>query len=67
VNKKDVIVDVNICDGTGLCCRALPQVFQMGVDGFAIVDSSEAANADEQEIQDVALLCPTGAIIIGEI
>lgn len=59
-----VTVDPDACIGSGTCVNLVPDVFELDDEGVAVVIDPSAAPADD--IEEAALSCPTGAIVIEE-
>ncbi|GFO69746.1 hypothetical protein GMLC_33250 [Geomonas limicola] len=57
---KEPYVDKNVCISCELCVNMVPDVFQMGEDGFAEVH--DPTGASEKEIQDAIDNCPVNCI-----
>ncbi len=54
----EVTWDQNKCCHTGVCVKALPDVFKV-VDGRFIIEPSKAS---EKEVENVVSQCPSGAL-----
>jgi ferredoxin len=57
-----VVVDRDLCMGSGNCAYWLPGVFELDDDGYASV--VDHAGASEEEIVTAAQRCPTHAISV---
>ncbi len=65
LNRIRIVVDRDLCIGSGDCVDASPEVFALDDDGKAFVIDPDAAPADE--VIDAARNCPVTAIfVIGE-
>lgn len=62
-NSHTFALDQDLCMGSGYCVREYPQLFSMGDDGIAELQSS---GSDDDEIiavaRDAASICPASAI-----
>lgn len=57
-----VVVDPDLCMGSGNCAYWLPGVFELDDEGYAFV--VDPAGASEEEIVMAAQRCPTHAISV---
>jgi ferredoxin len=65
LNRIRIVVDRDLCIGSGDCVDAEPEVFALDDDGKAFVIDPDAATAEE--VIDAARNCPVTAIfVIGE-
>jgi ferredoxin len=48
---------------SGVCVAEAPEAFGFGPDGFAVTLPGASAATDEQ-LDEIASLCPTGAIVL---
>jgi ferredoxin len=55
-----IVVDRNLCIGSGVCVSTLPKVFELDDENISTVVDPEGATKDE--IFEAAEGCPTGAI-----
>jgi len=62
--KPKVIEDA--CIGCGACESIAPKYFELNEDGISTVKQENVAKDDEQDVQDAANSCPTGAIEVEE-
>jgi ferredoxin len=60
-----VLVDQDMCCGSGLCADALPSVFDQGVeDGVVRLLDESPDPALDKELRAVAFRCPSRAITV---
>ena len=60
-------VNKDLCIGCGACAAIVPDVFQIGDDGLAEVNTDTEVNEDLiDEVKDAAEGCPTSAIEISK-
>ena len=57
-----IIIDRDLCIGSGTCSEELPEVFELDDEGIAIIKNPEGA--DDDSILEAAGNCPTEAIIL---
>lgn len=58
-------VDMDLCQGHGVCCEEAPQVFALD-DGKVRVREPEAPEALREAVRLAVKYCPTGALSIEE-
>ena len=56
-----VYVDPELCISCGLCTSIAPEVFELGDDGFAEADNTQAEE-NRDEVEEAIDSCPTDAI-----
>ncbi|MBN1596333.1 ferredoxin [candidate division FCPU426 bacterium] len=61
-----VTIDAGLCTGCSLCVTDLPEVFEMGDDGLAVVKVSSPGPDLAPKAKDTAATCPAAAILIEE-
>jgi ferredoxin len=59
-----VRVDVQRCNGHGVCCVDAPDVFRIGEDDHAYVDSELVPAEREEHVLMGARNCPEQAIVV---
>lgn len=57
-----VEVDFARCDANGTCAALMPDVFRIGEDGLLEQLATEVSEARADELEEVILCCPLGAI-----
>ena len=55
-------VDLQRCDANGTCAALMPDVFRIDQDGTLEQLRSEVEEAREDDLEEVILCCPMGAI-----
>ncbi len=61
-----VRVDVDLCQGHGVCVNEVPEVFQLEDDGPVTILLEEAPEALRAKLADALRYCPTGAIALDD-
>jgi ferredoxin len=61
-----VRVDANVCAGFGVCLGLCPEVFELHVDGYAIVRVSEVPPELEESVRQAVSHCPARAISVSD-
>ncbi|TDC62442.1 ferredoxin, partial [Streptomyces hainanensis] len=62
-----VTVDTDRCCGSGQCVLLAPEVFdQREEDGIVALLAPRPAPAHEAAVREAAVVCPAGAITVGE-
>lgn len=61
-NRIRVVVERDVCIGSGDCVDSLPSVFRLDDEDKAVVIDPDAASVDE--IVDAARNCPIAAIFV---
>jgi ferredoxin len=61
-NRIRVLVERDVCIGSGDCVDALPQVFRLDDEDKAVVIDPDAASVEE--VVDAAGNCPIAAIFV---
>ena len=59
-----VVVDYDLCERTGDCAHACPEVFEMRSDGHLNLLTEEPAEELREKVERAEELCPTNAISI---
>ncbi|MET4538497.1 ferredoxin [Arthrobacter bambusae] len=57
-----VNVDLQRCDANGTCAALMPDVFQIEKNGTLVQLASEVQDDRENDLEEVILCCPMGAI-----
>jgi ferredoxin len=57
-----VEVDFDRCDANGTCAALMPDVFRIGEDGLLEQLKTEVEDDSAEDLQEVILCCPLGAI-----
>ena len=65
-SRQKIHVDWTLCRGHGLCADILPQVFQLGADGFPTVAQAQVPRYAEAEAKRAVRRCPALALRIEE-
>lgn len=62
----DIIVDLNLCIGSGMCTATVPTVFELDTDGqhVHLLQRRAETPADIAAVQDAAACCPVQAITV---
>jgi len=60
----NVTVDDDRCGGHGICCQLCPEVFTLGDDGYAVVETPEVPAEFEDVVRTAVLSCPARAISV---
>ena len=63
---EKVHVNRDVCIGCGACQGIASNIFEIHEEGLATVVEGSNIKEAEEEIQDAADMCPTGAIVIDE-
>ncbi|MFI6435373.1 ferredoxin [Streptomyces sp. NPDC050759] len=58
----EVTVDFARCDANGTCAALMPDVFRIGENGLLEQLTTEVGDARADELEEVILCCPLGAI-----
>jgi ferredoxin len=58
----EVTVDFARCDANGTCAALMPDVFRIGENGLLEQLTTEVEDARADELEEVILCCPLGAI-----
>jgi ferredoxin len=61
-----VCIDADLCNSSGVCVDACPEIFEVDDQGTTTVKSEQVAPQLEQTCKEAAGNCPTGAISIQE-
>lgn len=62
-----VEVDLNLCQGYGVCAQIAPEVFPLDDDGYALVPAGTTVPAGmEDKVREAAEACPAIAVLIAE-
>ncbi len=59
-----VEVDADTCGGFGQCVALCPDVFELTVDGYAVVLRSDVPTELEAVVREAERVCPTHAITV---
>lgn len=59
-----VRVDVDLCQGHGVCVNEAPEVFQLEGDGPVSILLEEAPEALGAKLANALRYCPTGAVAL---
>ena len=59
-----VRVDIDLCQGHGVCGNEAPEVFQLEGDGPVSILLDEAPESLRAKLADALRYCPTGAIAV---
>jgi ferredoxin len=57
-----VVVDLDLCIGSGMCTGIAPDVFDLDENGALVALSAEVAPADADAVLDAIDCCPVEAI-----
>jgi ferredoxin len=62
----EVLVTINPrkCNAMQVCSRLMPDAFELGTAGYSKTKRSDFTSADLDRLRQVALSCPTQAIIV---
>ncbi|GAA4659528.1 ferredoxin [Gordonia humi] len=60
-----VVVDLDLCQGHGMCEMEAPEVFEAGRDSVAVLDQAPG-EARRGEVEAAVRYCPTQALKIVE-
>jgi ferredoxin len=63
-NRIHLVVERDVCIGSGDCVDALPSVFRLDEEDKAVVIDPDAATVDE--IVGAAMNCPIAAIFVAD-
>jgi ferredoxin len=58
----EVKVNFDRCDANGTCAALMPDVFQIGEDGLLQLLADEVGDDRDDDLEEVILCCPVGAI-----
>lgn len=58
----EVTVDFARCDANGTCAALMPDVFRIGENGLLEQLTTEVEDSRADELEEVVLCCPLGAI-----
>lgn len=61
-----VVVDPDICLGCGICEGIAPDVFNLGPEGFAVVQLDPVPEKYRADVLDAAEQCPEEAITVSD-
>lgn len=59
-------VDPDLCTSCEDCCQSVPEVFEMGDEGFAVVKVAVVPADKEDATREIAENCPASAISVEE-
>jgi len=62
----DVIIDPDLCIGSGECSRLVPEAFELDEEAGVSHPLPAAMRTDPDRLRAVAAACPTGAISLVE-
>ena len=65
-SRQKIFVDWTLCRGHGLCADLLPEVFQLGADGFPTVAQAQVPRYAEAKALRAVRRCPALALRIEE-
>ncbi len=65
-SRQKIHVDWTLCRGHGLCADILPEVFQLGADGFPTVAQADVPRFAEAKAVRAVRRCPALALRIEE-
>jgi ferredoxin len=65
-SRQKIFVDWTLCRGHGLCADILPEVFQLGADGFPTVAQAKVPRYAEDKALRAVRRCPALALRIEE-
>lgn len=65
-SRQKIFVDWTLCRGHGLCADILPEVFELGADGFPTVAQASVPRYAEQKALRAVRRCPALALRIEE-
>ena len=60
--KMKVCIDSNLCNGSGICIEACPEVFEMNDQGATVVKCDQVPSECSQACIEASEKCPTRAI-----
>lgn len=59
----DLTVDLNLCQGYGLCAQLAPGIFELDDDGYPIVGAQLTVGpGEEKHVREAIATCPPRAI-----
>ena len=58
----EIKVDFGQCDANGTCAALMPDVFRIGDDGDLELLENKVDESRDEELEEVILCCPVGAI-----
>lgn len=61
-----ISIDLDLCQGHGVCASEAPELFEVGEDGRVIVLTENPPEELRPKLADALRYCPTGAISIEE-
>lgn len=61
-----VSIDLDLCQGHGVCASEAPEVFEVAEDGRAILLLEDPPEELRPKLADALRYCPTGAISVAE-
>jgi ferredoxin len=65
-SRQKIYVDWTLCRGHGLCADILPEVFQLGADGFPTVAQAKVPRYAEAKALRAVRRCPALALRLEE-
>ncbi|WP_052425191.1 NADH-quinone oxidoreductase subunit NuoF family protein [Streptomyces fulvoviolaceus] len=65
-SRQKIYLDWTLCRGHGLCADILPEVFELGADGFPTVAQAQVPRHAEAKALRAVRRCPSGALRIEE-
>jgi ferredoxin len=61
-----ILIDSDLCIGSGACEDIRPDIFEIGDDGIVRLLKEDFIDADRQDLEEAVCLCPTQALRIEE-
>ena len=64
--NKHLLIDPTKCDGVGICAIKAPDLIQMDVWGFPIIESAPLTDDTKKQAKKALRACPKKALLIIE-
>ncbi len=64
--NKHLLIDPTKCDGVGICAIKAPDLIQMDVWGFPIIESAPLTDNTKKQAKKALRACPKKALLIIE-